>query len=246
MKKLALAIVLSLFAAPAVGESAEAKAKEHALASPRITLGDIADVPEELRAVDLGPSPLPGSSRVLKRAELEGAIPEANRRGLNLPVSVRVVRKSRTLSIPDIEGMVEQALQVRGLPKGATLTRIRPRAAAVVADGFDSAVLEFPKPPRREGKHLTAATLQLMQSGEQIGKLVVNIEFALGKEAAIADVPKGSKVQFTIRRGAVMVSALATTAADADLGDSVLVTVSDSGKVLRGRVESSNVVSEAK
>jgi flagella basal body P-ring formation protein FlgA len=43
-----------------------------------------------------------------------------------------------------------------------------------------------------------------------------------------------------------MVSALATTAADADVGDSVLVTVADSGKVLRGRVQSSNVVTEAK
>jgi hypothetical protein len=106
--------------------------------------------------------------------------------------------------------------------------------------------LEFAKPPRREGKHLTAATVHLMQGGEEIGKLVVNIEFALSKEAAIADVPKGSKVQFTIQRGAVMVSALATTAADADVGDSVLVTVADSGKVLRGRVQSSNVVTEAK
>jgi hypothetical protein len=240
---LLLPLSLALLSGPA--ESKEPTITERAVAAPRVLLGDIADVPDELGDVDLGPAPVPGGSRMIKREELLAALPEGSRNVL-LPAAIRVKRRTRTITVVELEALVREAVALRGLSKGATLEKVRPRGPAKVADGFDEVRVEVPKPPRREGRHLAAATLVFTQAGEEVSRAIVNLELGLSKEAAIPDVAKGAKVQVVVRRGAVSVSALATAQSDADVGEIVTVIVADSGKVLRTKVESKTVVSEAK
>ncbi len=244
MKKLAAFLSLSLLVLPMTGSAKEEPAKERSLSAPRIRLGDIVDVPEELRALDLGPSPLPGSSRTINKEELLLAIPEEQRQLVSLPRAVRVVRKSQTLSVPQIETLCTDALEDVGLPRGATLTKVRPRGAAKVAEGFDAVRVAFPKPPRREGKHTTAATVILTQEGDEVGRLTVSLELMLSKEAAIPDVAKGTKVQLVVRRGAVAVSALSTVLTDADIGETTMVKVTESGKVIRATITGKDSAAE--
>lgn len=226
-------------------DAKEPPMRERSIAAPRVFLGDVADVPEELRSVDLGPAPMPGSSRVIKRDELLAALPGDARPGA-LPAAVRVTRKTRTISPTEVEDIVREALARRALPKGATLAKVRPRGATKVAEGFDAAHVLVAKPPRKEGRHLTAATIVFTQAGDEVSRATVNLELALSKEAAVPDVAKGAKVQLVVRRGAVSVTAVATAQNDADVGETLTVSVADSGRVLRAKVESKTVVSEAK
>jgi hypothetical protein len=240
-----LALPLTLTLLSGSTDAREAPMKERSVAAPRVVHGDVADVPEELRTVDLGPSPMPGSSRVIKRDELLAALPEGARPG-SLPSAVRVTRKTRTMTVTEMEALVRDAVLLRGLSKGASLAKVRPRGPTKVAEGFDQVHVEHPKPPRREGRHLTSATVVFTQAGEEVSRATVNLELNLSKEATVPDVAKGTKVQLVVRRGSVSVTALATAQSDADVGETMTVLVADSGKVLRAKVESKTVVSEAK
>jgi hypothetical protein len=240
-----LAFPLSLTLLSGQVEAKEPPMRERSVAAPRVFLGDVAEVPEELRAVDLGPAPAPGSSRVIKRDELLAALPEGARPG-TLPSAVRITRKTRTVAVAELEALVRDTVALRGLPKGASLGKVRPRGPTKVAEGFDDVHVEVPKPPRKEGRHLTSATVVFSQGGDEVSRATVSLELALSKEAAVPDVAKGNKVQLVVRRGAISVTALATAQGDADVGEALMVVVADSGKVLRAKVESKTVVSEAK
>ena len=113
---------------------------------------------------------------------------------------------------------------------------MRPKGTVSVPAGFDALDLDIPKPPRREGKHVTTATLTLRQGQEVLAKVPVTLELALGPEAAKPDLKKGEKVTFVIRRGQVEIRAAATANTDADVGDPVQVTVTQSSKVLKGKL----------
>lgn len=235
---LALCATLSLGAAPA---RAKEKVPERAVSSSRITLGEIVTgIPSDLASIDLGPAPALGSSRLIKREELESALPDGTNKGtLKLPKSVRVSRKAKALSVTDIEKLCKEALARGTMPRGATVKAIRPKGATTVPDGFTSVELTLPKPPRREGKHSQAATLFLKQGDETIAALAVTVDLTLDATAAVPDAKKSERGTFVLRRGQIEVRAAVTMNEDADVGDVVHVTVTDSSKIIKGRLVAS-------
>lgn len=223
-------------------DAAAAEVKERALTSQRVLLSDVVDgAPADLADIDLGPTPAPGSSRLIKREDIDAALEnEADRKRVKLKSAVRIVRKTRSLATTDLEKLAKDAVNQSSLPKGATLVGAKPKSSVKVPDGYDDVAIELGKFPRREGKHTASATLVFKQGDEVVAKVSVPVDFKLGPEAAVADVKKGEKVSFLVRRGQIEIRAMATANADADVGDAVQVTVSDSGKVLKGRVSSAN------
>lgn len=234
---LALCASLSLGAAPA---RAKEKVPERAVSSSRITLGDIVSgIPSDLAAIDLGPAPAPGSSRLIKRDEIEAALPEGTKTDkLKLPKSVRVLRKTKALSVTDIEKLSREALARGSMPRGASVKAIRPKGATIVPDGFTSVEMTLPKPPRREGKHSQATTLILKQGDEIVATISVTVDLTLDASAVVPDAKKSERGMFVLRRGQIEVRAAVTMNADADVGDVVNVTVTDSSKIIKGRLVS--------
>lgn len=223
-------------------DAGAAEVKERAVTSARVLLSDVVDgAPADLAEIDLGPTPAPGSSRLIKREDIDAALDnEADRKRVKLKSAVRVVRKTKALATTDLEKLATAAVKATTLPKGATLVGAKPKSSVKVPDGYDTVDIELGKFPRREGKHTASATLVFKQGDDVVAKISLPVDFKLGPEAAVADVKKGEKVSFLVRRGQIEIRAMATANADADVGDTVQVTVSDSGKVLKGRVSSAN------
>ncbi len=223
-------------------DAGAAEVKERALTSARVLLSDIVDgAPADLADIDLGPTPAPGSSRLIKREDIDAAIENAaDRKRVKLKSPIRVVRKTKSLPTTELEKLVLAAVKASTLPKGATLVGAKPKSSAKVPDGFDTVGIELGKFPRRAGKHTAAAMLVFKQGDVVLAKIAVPVDFKLGPEAAVADVKKGERVSFLVRRGQIEIRAMATANGDADIGDVLQITVSDSGKVLKGRVSSAN------
>jgi hypothetical protein len=235
MKRIAIVFALSL----ATGGVAHADKPlpEARVAHGRVHLGDVVEgAPEALAGIDLGPSPLPGSSRVIKRDEVEHAVPQGLPARLKVPAAVRVVRRTKTLGTTELETETRRALQGVDIGRGAVLTAARPSASVTIPDGFDAITADVPRPPRRSGKMSTIATLTFHEGDSDLAKVQVPIDIELPKSAAQADVGKGAKVIYVISRGALEIRAMGTSGADGDVGDEIPLTISESGKVLRGKI----------
>lgn len=242
MKRALLVTFLAIAVSP-MAASAAPPVPERQLAHARITLGDVVErAPGELAAIDLGPAPAAGASRLLRRDEVLAALPQdADPKKLEVPEVVRVVRKARTLPPAEIDALVTRALASSPLPKGVSLTATKPAAkGATVPDGFDGVRIEVPKPPRREGRVSSSATVLLTEAGFVVAKLQVPVELAVSSAGALPDVKKGERLALVVRRGLVEIRATVTANADADVGDFLQVTVGDSGKALRVRLAAAN------
>ena len=243
-----IAIVLALTVMGATPALADKPLVEHKVSHGRILLGDVVDgAPEALASIDLGPSPQPGSSRVVRREDVERAVIQGLPPKLKVPVAVRIVRATKTLSPTDLEATTRTAIAAITLARGATYGGARPGAAVTVPAGYDLVRAEIPRPPRRAGKLATIATLTFLEGDTELARIQVPIDIELPKDAAFADVPKGAKVTFVITRGSVEIRASGTAGGDADVGEDLTVTVMDSGRVLRGKLKSRDpaVVTEA-
>ncbi len=246
MKRSAIVLALSLLG-PSVA-LADKPMPERKIAHARVVVGDVVEgAPASIAGIDLGPAPQPGSSRVVKREDVERAVPQGLPPKSKVLSAVRVVRRTVTLSPTDLEDATRRAVAAAGLGRGATYSGARPGAAVTVPDGYDAVIAEVPRPPRRAGKLATVATLTFREGDADLAKIQVPIDIELPKDAVNADVQKGAKVTFVLRRGSVEIRASATAGADGDLGDEIPVTIAESGRVLRGKVVSRDpaVVSEA-
>lgn len=222
---------------PALAD-ARAKIGECVVSHARLRLGDlIPTAPDTLRSIDLGPSPLAGSSRVVTRAEIVAALPA----GASVPVgveSIRVVRKTSTVSVAALEKLTTDTLAKSPVPKGGTLVAVRPSAALVVPDGWDTLEATLPRLPRKAGKVSVSAAVRFVEAGQTVMTTTVPVELMMPESAAIPDVKRGAKALLVVRRGNVEVRAVVAVGADADLGDEVSATVKDSGRVVRGKLVS--------
>lgn len=238
MKRIALVLALSLTGSVAL---ADKPMPERKIAHARIVVSDVIDgASASIAGIDLGPAPLPGSSRVVHREDIERAVPQGLPAKTKIPAAVRIVRRTVTLSPTDLEATTRRAVAASGLGRGATYSGARPGAAVTVPDGYDAVTAEVPRPPRRAGKLSTVATLTFREGDAELAKVQVPIDIDLPKEAANADVTKGTKVVFVIARGSVEIRATATAGADGDVGDEIPVTISESGRVLRGKIITRN------
>ncbi len=224
------------------GANGHGEIPELAIARSRVLLEDLVPmVSSEIAEIDLGPTPVPGSSRLIKREDVLLALSEAGADKLaKLPKVVRVVRKTKQLSVVQQEKLARDAAAKSTLSRGATFAGAKPKAAISVPDGYDAVTLDVPRPPRREGKHSVTATMTFLAGDEVVAKVPLQVELKLSKEAAVPDVKKGEKVLLVVKRGLIEIRASASAQADADVGEMVKVTVNDSGKVLKGLVKSAS------
>jgi hypothetical protein len=210
--------------------------REVSVIGPRILLSDLLPDVAGADAVDLGAVPSSGGSRLFEQRELVVALKEHELLApKKLPDGVRVLRKMRTLSRAELEAATRTAGNA-GLPRGVTLSTIRPPASVAVPDGWTSVRLEMGKPPRRTGAWSTSAMLVFAKDTEALARIAVTLDVTLGADAAVPDMAHGSTVTLIIRTGPVEVSTTALVGADGDVGAVVPVTVKSSGRPLRARV----------
>lgn len=209
-----------------------------AVAGPRVRVGDVLpDAPPDAAAVDLGPAPAVGGTRLIEREAILRALRERQAtEPARIPESVRVSRRTRTLSPAEVERLVRDALPPGRLPRGAALTAVRPPRALEVPAGWSAVTAELPRAPRRAGPFAATAYVSFLLDGDTLARVPVPVELTLPAEAAAPDLARGAAVTLVVRRGLVEVRASASAGADADVGDTLPVVLRPAGRVLRARL----------
>jgi hypothetical protein len=214
--------------------------REVLITSPRIRVGDLlANAGDAAAAVDVGPSPAAGASKLVTRADMLSAL-EANRvTALRpLPESVRVVRKVRHLTSSDFDVLARQAILTRPLGKGVSLLSVHVDHLVDVADGWTRVDMDIPRAPKKMGTFRTTAIASFYAESEIVARIVVPLELTVTAEGASYDVLRNSPVGLVLRRGCVEVRTTGFAGVDADVGDRLPVQIRPSGRVLRSRLVS--------
>jgi hypothetical protein len=235
---LSRAAFLASFATATV--AAAAAPREVTVVGSRIHVGDVApNVDAAASAVDIGPSPAPGASRLITRADITSAL-DAKQLGVSpaaLPEAIRVVRKAKHLLASDLNALVRNAVEGRPMARGVALAAVRAERAVDVAEGWTRVDVDLPRAPKREGSFMTTAIASFFTAeGEAVARISVPVELSISPDGALYDAPRGAAVTLIVRRNYVEVRAPAITTADADLGDPVPVQLRQSGRVLRARL----------
>lgn len=204
------------------------------ISAPRVRLGDLVAVAPALAQTDVGPAPMPGSSRLFTRDEIARLLPAGDK--TVIPPTVRVSRKTQELSAREVERLVRQAIDDKPLPKGVTVDGVQAAPRVTVAAGWTRATLRLPALPRQAGVVMVAAALELEQGGDSVGRVDVPLRLRLSPEAAAPLVAHGAIVSLTVRRGLVQVLAPAIASTDGNAGDVITVTVRSTSRVVRARV----------
>lgn len=228
---------LALLASPA--PAAAAPPQEVAVVGTRIHVGDVASSADaSVAAVDIGPSPSPGGSRLVTKSDIVAVLTAKNLAiPATLPDAVRIVRKAQHLSPAELDGLVRGALNDKPLGHGVTLTAVHAAHGVDVADGWARLDVDVPHPPKHQGPFTTTAIASFYTpDGEAIARVPVPLELAVSAEGALYDTPRGASVTLVIRRNYIEVRTTGMTTADADLGDAVPVQLRSSGRVLRARL----------
>jgi flagella basal body P-ring formation protein FlgA len=209
-----------------------------AVVGPRIFAADVIDgCSDAAAAVDLGPTPAVGASRLVTREEVAKTFAE---RGVALPAAVpsavRVIRKTEVLTAGALEQEIRAAVAKQPLRKGATIVAVKaPKSTEIVA-GATSTTVEIPKPPRKAGPLTTTATVTFLAGPSVLARVMVPVDLVLGPEAAQPDVAAKSTITLVVRKGLVEIAAPATATADADVGEIVPVVVKATGRIVQARV----------
>jgi len=232
-----LSLAVAAFPARAIA-AAQGPVPEVAVMGLRVHVGDlVAGVPSAVAAIDLGPSPAAGGSRIVDRAEIAAAFQAHDLEApLRMPTSVRILRKMKQLEVADIERIVREGLEPK-LRRGVSVSAVHPQGAVSVPDGWTAITTEIPRPPRRKGPLACDASVSFVENSQVIRMMSVPVELMLSAEAAVADVVHGTRLTLLIRRGLVEVTTLGTAASDADIGDLVPVVVHPSGRTIMAHLE---------
>jgi hypothetical protein len=206
----------------------------------RIHLGDL--MPEAdaaAAAVDLGPAPVAGGSRLVTKDDIAAALDKKQIASpAGVPEAVRVTRKAKHLAPADVATIVRDAMGSKELGHGVTLASVRADRAFDVADGWTRVDVDVPRAPKKVGTFATTAIAALFVGDDVIARLPVPIDLAVSAEGATFDVTRGTSVTLVIQRSLVEVRTPAFASADADVGDPIVVQLRPSGRVVRARLVS--------
>jgi hypothetical protein len=207
------------------------------IATARVHVADVLPaITGDAGALDLGPAPAPGGSRLVTRDDLRRALAEAHAAiPAALPEAVRVIRKMRRLGALDLERLTRAALPA-AMPRGATLTALRAPKSVELADGWDTVTARIPRPPHRVGSFPSTVTLAFLSGGESLAEISFPIDVTVDATGAAFDVARGGQLTLIVKRGLVEIDAPALATTDADLGAIIPVTLRPSGRVVRARL----------
>lgn len=229
----ALFIALVLTASSAVAQELRL------IRGAQIHLSDVvASLPAEVPDIELGAAPPPGSSRLLPKSEIENA---ASRSGVSLksvklPAVVRVTSAAKRWSADELVNAALPALS-QSLPSGIKVKRAKTSSKAVTSPDASVSGVRLPKLPRREGEHMTTATIELSNDGEIVARIPLSITLDISSAAAVPSVTKGARVQLVIESGPARITATAIALGDGEVGETLQFRVTTTQKILFGRVE---------
>lgn len=220
------------------GRQSAAQESRH-VDGPRLHLGDVVNgAPVEYADLDLGPSPPPGNSRLISKAELSRALALAGleAKAVKLPSAVRVIRSARRLSAADVASGSRPLVEAR-LSRGARLVELRARSGVLVANTAAVISIRLPKLPARVGQVVLTATAEIGEDGAIAARVPLRVVLELGPDASRPDVARGARIDLVIEHGVASVSASAICLGDANIGDVASFKVEATKKILRARVE---------
>ena len=144
-------------------------------------------------AVDLGPSPVAGGSRLVTRDDIAAALDKKQiAQPAGVPDAVRVTRKAKHLAPADVATIVRDAMGSKELGRGVTLATVRADRGFDVADGWTRVDVDVPRAPKKAGTFATTAIAALFVGDEVIARLPVPIELAVSADGATFDVARGT------------------------------------------------------
>ena len=231
---LTLSSALFALAAPALAEPVRT------LEGSRIRLGELADTSDpELKALDLGPAPPPGSSRLISR---EDVLRELRNQGfeqkkLAFPPVLRVVSASRRYSPNELSALLLPEVNA-ALPHGVTLKDLKVPHGLVTSPRVSVGRIKLPKLARRAGPVDVTVVAELTQDGEVVTRVAVGLALDVSEQAAAPLIDKGARVDLVILTGSARISARAVALEPADIGEVASFKVSTTQRVLRARLES--------
>ena len=204
----------------------------------RVLVADVVrGAPADAAAVDLGPAPSVGGSRLIDRATILRALrAHAATEPDHLPEAVRVVRLSRSVSATELERLTRTGLGAHPLPRGAALTGVRASRGLDIAAGWDAVTAELPRLPRRAGALSTTALVTFRAGADVLARASVQVDLMLPPAAAAPELARGAAVTLVVRQGLVEIRVGASAGADADVGDTLPVILRPSGRVLWARL----------
>ena len=231
-KLLACAIVLFW---PLVSAADDDRIVSHA----RLKVADVARAEGDVGAVDLGPAPPPGGSRIISRGEVLERVRTAglDPRGLKLRASVRVVSASLRLT-PDALVKLATPAIAQVLPEGVALAKVDATHDVITHPGTTVRGAIVPRIPHQKGSVPWNATLELASDDGVVTKVPLGITLEVSEAAARADVPRGARIEVVLERGAIKIATTGTAMADADVGDTTQISLVSTGRVVHARVVS--------
>jgi len=203
----------------------------------RLKLGDFVAGLGELGETDLGPSPAPGVTRLLTRDDIASTLESQAIQGVRgIPDAVRVSRKLEVLNPEKLRLLAADAIEASGLRPGVELKSVQLPALVKIASGWDKVTATVPKPPRRPGSWSATVVLAFEAEGQRLARVAVPAIFDVSPAAAMPDASKGDALTLVVKSGLVEVSTRGTAGDNADVGDTLPVTIRTSGKVVRARL----------
>jgi hypothetical protein len=209
----------------------------------QIHLSDVVpSLPAEIPDLELGSAPPPGSSRLLPKSEIENAATRSgvSLKSLRLPNVVRVTSAAKRWSSDELVSAALPALS-GALPSGVTVKRAKTQAKALTSPNASVSAVRLPKLPRREGEHMTTATIELSNDGEIVARLPLAVTLEISSAAAVPAVSKGSRVQLMIESGPARITATAIALGDGEIGQTLQFRVATTHKILFGKVENATL-----
>lgn len=238
------ALVAAPVAAAALSVSRAARAEQEAsVTSRRIKLAQVwADCPAALCNTDLGAAPPPGGSVLIVKDAIVRSLARLhdNPRSLALPEAVRVKSLARVISQSEL-GEQLPSLLAPALPPGVTLERAECKMSITVPLTATFGAVELGKLPKRPGKATTSAMLEVMHEGQRVTRLPLVLEVVIDAEAGRPDVSRGQELKLVIKRNAATISAVGVAMRDAEIGQVITFKVAPTGRVVRARVQSSEL-----
>jgi hypothetical protein len=190
-------------------------------------------------SIDLGPSPPPGGSRVISKAEISQQIVAAgfSSSGLNIPDTVRIVGASRRLSGADLVRMATPVLE-RSLPSGVKLVSSDLPSELVTPPEISVKNVNVPRWPRQKGQFHTTATVELASEDKIVARVSLPIVLDISEQAARPDVQRGALLTLVIESPTVRISTQATSMSDGNIGETLNFQVKSTGRVVSARLQS--------
>ena len=229
MKSLSLCAACALWVGLASLPSA-AHADEIAVESDRVTLGMILPAlsGSDLGGIDIGAAPLPGAHSVIRASDIKAKLKENGRdaRGLDIPRSVKVVRRARSLEGDKLEEMVRTVLAPQVAP--CDVAQLSPLSAVTIGEGDFELEAE---PVARKQSGRTQANITLRQ-GERSQRISAQAVLHCPDPVMLP----GNTIRLVAVAGPVRVSAPGTANQPGRVGDEIRVTNQLTKRALKARV----------